>query len=841
MGHHRSRIAAPGVLLALLALVALAAAPAALAQPVLPPVTGLTSTTHPSADVWYANASPSFSWVQSPLAAGYAFSIDQDASGDPGTSASAGVQVLPPASLFAAESEYACGATSWSGHCLALADLNRDGVLDAVVVDQYGNQIDVLDGDGSGGFETAVTSTLPTIDELPGEEAYYGPLSATVGDFNGDGWPDVAVALDACDPGYIVVALNQGDGTLGPWTPCQTGGSYPCDVASADLDGDGHVDLVVTDNFYWTSRVAVLLGNGDGTFQSAVTYDTDRAPVDLTVGDVNGDGHPDVVTANEGSEDPGSVGSISVLLGHGDGTLATAQTTGVAAPAEAIALTDLNGDGDLDAVVGQQGYVSTLLGKGDGTFDEPTDVSVPGDVHGLAAADYDGDGHTDVAVASDDGVGVLPGAGDGSLGTLTSYHSGYDAGIAATDLDGDGHGDLVFTDLLGDRLCVLPAAPPTVTAATGPLADGTWYFHVRSVDGDGDGGTVATLPVDIDTTAPTSTVDGLDDAWHGTDPVSVSLDASDPGYPDAGGVTGLELRLLWGGEEVLPWMSDELPIVDGAIHFDDSWGGLPDGVWTIETRATDAAGNVETGHGYTMKVDTTAPTVGLSGVSDGATYTSPQTAVLTASDPLPSPPSFDGSHARTGSFARALSALRAGAALGGAARPGEPAPEAESSGVASVSWRWGSTGAFTPVTGDTASIPIGLKPAGQRTVEYYSTDVAGNCSKTASFTVTIRAAKPRVTGLGGATVVRGGLAHLRYRLTDTSYDRLSCRLFVTQYGHLKLNRSLGAQPVGTTLSAPLHVTLKPGVYSWRVKATDAAGGSGWSTGRCLIVVAHEVS
>jgi hypothetical protein len=89
----------------------------------------------------------------------------------------------------------------------------------------------------------------------------------------------------------------------------------------------------------------------------------------------------------------------------------------------------------------------------------------------------------------------------------------------------------------------------------------------------------------------------------------------------------------------------------------------------------------------------------------------------------------------------------------------------------------------------------------------------------------MRPAAPTVAGLNGVAVVRGGLAHPRYGLSDASFTHLTCRLFVTQYGVTRLSRSLGSQPVGQTLSVALRVSLKPGVSSWRVKATDAVGTS----------------
>ena len=131
------------------------------------------------------------------------------------------------------------------------------------------------------------------------------------------------------------------------------------------------------------------------------------------------------------------------------------------------------------------------------------------------------------------------------------------------------------------------------------------------------------------------------------------------------------------------------------------------------------------------------------------------------------------------------------------------------SGVASVSWRAGDSGAFTTVAGDTVSIPIATRLAKQ-TFEYYSTDAVGNTSATASFAVTAIPAAPRVLALNAAHVVRGGTVRLRYSMSDTAVAKLSCRLFVTRYGKSRLAVALGDQPVGTTLAAAARVTLPVG-------------------------------
>jgi hypothetical protein len=128
-------------------------------------------------------------------------------------------------------------------------------------------------------------------------------------------------------------------------------------VAVADVNGDGRPDLVVANKY--SGSVSVLLGNGNGTFQAAQNFSVGTGPVAVAVADVNGDGHPDLITANYFSN------SVSVLLGNGDGTFGSAVTFGVGTNPYALAVADVNGDGVPDVVTAnaQSNYVSVLLGK----------------------------------------------------------------------------------------------------------------------------------------------------------------------------------------------------------------------------------------------------------------------------------------------------------------------------------------------------------------------------------------------------------------------------------------------------------------------------------------------
>jgi hypothetical protein len=174
-------------------------------------------------------------------------------------------------------------------------------------------------------------------------------------------------------------------------------------VAVADVNGDGRLDLAVANYSYGASAgsVSVLLGNGNGTFQGAVNFAVGSIPVSVAVADVNGDGRPDLVTANQ------SGNSVSVLLGNGNGTFQSAVNFGVGSSPRSVAVADVNGDGRPDLVTANfgSGSVSVLLGNGNGTFHSAVNFYASSPVSG-AVADVNGDGRPDLVAASFGGANV---------------------------------------------------------------------------------------------------------------------------------------------------------------------------------------------------------------------------------------------------------------------------------------------------------------------------------------------------------------------------------------------------------------------------------------------------
>ncbi|MGA7648369.1 MAG: Ig-like domain repeat protein [Terriglobales bacterium] len=304
----------------------------------------------------------------------------------------------------------------------------------------------------------------------------YASYSVAVADVNGDGKPDMVVANwcasnGNCTNGSIGVLLGNGDGTFQTAVGYDSGGIYVRSVAVADVNGDGKPDVVVANqcaNSNCTNgSIGVLLGNGDGTFQTAVSYGSDGIYADsVAVADVNGDGKPDLLVANECTSSNCTNGSVSVLLGNGDGTFQTAVSYGSGGEyAWSVAVADVNGDGKPDLLVSNEcasnctnGSVSVLLGNGDGTFQTAVGYGSGGeDALSVAVADVNGDGKPDVVVlnqcasnsnCTNGSVSVLLGNGDGTFQTAVSYGSGGEdaLSVAVADVNGDGKPDLVVAN-----------------------------------------------------------------------------------------------------------------------------------------------------------------------------------------------------------------------------------------------------------------------------------------------------------------------------------------------------------------------------------------------------------
>jgi|HubBroStandDraft_6_1064221.scaffolds.fasta_scaffold00131_22 hypothetical protein len=383
--------------------------------------------------------------------------------------------------IFREASAYLSGGMY--SYSIAVGDLNRDGKPDLVMTDYEGcgncqnGLVSVFLGNGDGTFQNARTY---------GTGGNYAD-SVAIADVNGDGIPDLLVAnfggcSDCGAGGSVAVLLGKGDGTFREAVNYPSGGYRAYSVAVADVNGDGKPDLLVAnDCSSYTSCanggvVSVLLGNGNGTFQTAVSYSTGMLnAVFVAVADVNDDGKPDLLVATNCDylNNPacsGSSGSVAVLLGNGNGTFQPQASYGSGGyGAISLTVADVNGDHQLDLVVAndcftattcQDGGVGVLLGNGNGTF-QPAVSYGPGDIgaFSVAVADVDGDGNPDLVVATgylcgncaDGDVSVLLGNGDGTFRLTRTYESGGDGtnAVAVADVNGDGKPDILVANVVG--------------------------------------------------------------------------------------------------------------------------------------------------------------------------------------------------------------------------------------------------------------------------------------------------------------------------------------------------------------------------------------------------------
>jgi hypothetical protein len=283
---------------------------------------------------------------------------------------------------------------------VAIGDLNGDGKPDLAVANHNSNNVSILLGHGNGTFGKA--RNFATGD---------GPSSIAIGDFNGDKKRDIAVTIFSIIhqeglEGGVSILLGHGNGSFGPPTNFPVGGVNPTSVAIGKFNRDPNLDLAVAVRA--SDKVSILLGQGDGTFGKARSFPAGDAATSIAIGRLNGDSRPDLATANY------LANSVAVVLGRGDGTFGKPKSFAVGTHPDSVAIGNLNGDSHPDLAVANQDSdsVSVLPGNGNGTFGKATDYPLrPRPVHPQAVVigNFNADSRLDLAVAtaSSKGVSIL--------------------------------------------------------------------------------------------------------------------------------------------------------------------------------------------------------------------------------------------------------------------------------------------------------------------------------------------------------------------------------------------------------------------------------------------------
>ncbi len=318
------------------------------------------------------------------------------------------------------------------------ADFNNDGNADLAFGDWLSSQLVVLLGNGNGTFQKLLTFAVGS------------PGGLAIGDFNEDNIPDLAVVESGgTGDGALAIFLGDGQGGFKLFSSYQIGVESG-NVAVADFNGDGHLDVAVSNLGFEGngSSVMTFFGNGHGKFGHRRTYKPGNGPAGIAAGNLNGDHFPDLAVTLAGD------GSVAVLMNDGTGHFKKPVTYSAGGGEVVdVKISDLRHDGRNDLVIanGSLSAVGVLLNRGDGVFGPVTLYPTHCDVEALTVADFNLDGKLDVAVAAQAGNSAfMYGKGNGTFGSPVPIKDAYGNNnyggfsIASGDFNNDGAPDLAI-------------------------------------------------------------------------------------------------------------------------------------------------------------------------------------------------------------------------------------------------------------------------------------------------------------------------------------------------------------------------------------------------------------
>ncbi len=371
---------------------------------------------------------------------------------------------------------------------LATADFNHDGNLDLVATDTRDGGVLVALGNGDGTFQPAGFASVTDANGIG-----VGPYAVTTADLAGDGNMDIVTVDQNYDPttntfgqGAVSVLLGYGDGTFQNAVTYSVGFD-PISVTTAEIGGRTDI-ITANSNYdpatqtYGQGTVSVLVGNGDGTFQAAQTYDVGLGPRSVAVTEI--DGHMDIVTANQ--EDA----TVSVLLGNDDGTFnPTAETFNVGTGPESVAVGDIGGRTGIVTANYTDGTVSVLLDNGAGSFVQEGGPYKVG-VQPVSVALEKFNGQTDIVTANSysNSVSVLLGSADGTFQPAVSYAVGFSPrALTVGDFNNDGRLDIAVANESDYTVSLLFGQGGGAFASAPGLTVGQTPFGLATADFNNDG------------------------------------------------------------------------------------------------------------------------------------------------------------------------------------------------------------------------------------------------------------------------------------------------------------------------------------------------------------------